>query len=71
MRYKTGIRATCERAKPERARDRRVQERNAVQENGKRMETYLEVALKVLDDADQQLGLTNREGGVSGVRHDC
>jgi hypothetical protein len=35
------------------------------------METYLEIALKVLHDADQQLGLTNGEGGVGGVRHDC
>jgi hypothetical protein len=38
-------------------------------EKGK--QTYLEISSQVLDDADQQLGLTSREGGIRGVRHDC
>jgi DNA primase large subunit len=38
-------------------------------EKGK--QTYLKISSQVLDDADQQLGLTSREGRVRGVRHDC
>jgi hypothetical protein len=36
-----------------------------------RKQTYLKISSQVLDDADQQLGLTSREGRVRGVRHDC
>jgi hypothetical protein len=37
----------------------------------KGQQTYLKISSQVLDDADQQLGLASREGGVRGVRHDC
>jgi hypothetical protein len=46
-------------------------EKQENQTRKERKQTYLKISSQVLDDADQQLGLTSREGRVRGVRHDC